>query len=793
MIRPRWRKVLADLWGNKLRTLLVVASISIGVFNVGLIVSLSTLVFDDMMGSYLASDPHHALIYSTSFDDELLATARRVEGVKDVDGRSGVSVKVMTAEGEWVPLELEVIRDFGDMPMDRIDPVEGKWPPGENEILIEQGSMGNIDAEVGDWIEIELRDGSRRKGRLAGVAWSASSGPGDPTSSKGFVGLDTLNWLHEDREFDWLVLTVEDRADDVEHIQEVADRVADKLKKAGATIYRTEVPEPGKPPAFDFIEGMILVLGILAVLSVGLSGFLIFSSLSALLGQHIRQIGIMKAIGAQSRQIIGMYVLLLLSFGMLAILVAVPLSSLGAYGLSSVMGSQFHYKTLGFRFASEAVLLQVGIALLAPLVTGILPVYTGSRISVHEAISGYGMGGGQFGRSFVDRLVEGIRGLSRPLLISLRNTFRRKGRLALTLTTLILGGAIFIGVFSVRTSLVLFLDQFGDYFLSDVNIALQDDYHIAKIEQYALTIPGVNRIEAWAATGANVLRDDRTASDSAFILAPPTESTLVKPIMIAGRWIMPGDENALVLNNAFWNIWPNLDVGDEIELEIEGRNVPWRVVGFFQFPGDAYLAYTGYDYLTKVINSPNRASQYRVVGDEHTPEVQKQLADALNNLFTERGIRVDSIFPGSIMLDSASTAINVIVGVFLVMAVLIALVGAIGLMGTMSMNVLERTREIGVLRAIGANNRSVLMLVIVEGLIIGLLSWIFAALLAIPVGRLITEVLFQSIFKSSATYGFTGGGFVIWLIVVIVLSIVASVIPAWNASRITVRDALAYE
>ena len=793
MIGPRWRKVLADLRGNKLRTLLVVASITIGVFNVGLIVSLSSLVDEDMTSSYLASEPHHAVIYSEPFDENFLISARRVQGVSDADGRRNVSVKLITGPDEWVPLELIVVHDFKDMRMDLIEPERGGWPPHDNEILIEEASMSNVNAEVGDWLDIELLDGSNRKARLAGVAWSEVSGPNDPTSSTGFVTFKTLDWLHEDREFDQLILTVEENADDKDHIQEVADRVADKLKKAGKTVAFVQVPKPGERPGSEALQGVITVLGILAMLSVLLSGFLIFSSLSALLAQHVKQIGIMKAIGARAAQIIGMYVMLLLIFGILAIILAVPLGTLGAYGLSSLMGQQFHYETLGFRLVPQAVILQVLLALLAPLVTGIIPVYTGSRISVHEAISGYGMGSGQFGQNLIDRLVERIRGLSRPLLISLRNTFRRKGRLALTLITLTLGGAIFIGVFSVRVSLVLFLDQFGKYFLSDVNIGLIDDYHITEIEQYALSVPGVVEVEGWAAAGADLLRDDGTASENAFILAPPAESTLVEAIMIDGRWIVPGDENALVVSNAFWNVWPDLKVGDEIELEIKGRKTPWRIIGFFQFPGDAYFAYTDYEYLSKLINAPNRASQYRIIGEQHSPQFQKQLTDQLRQVFNERGIDIESIFPGNIMIESAATAINVIMVVFLVMAVLIALVGAIGLMGTMSMNVLERTREIGVLRAIGANNRSILMMVIVEGMIIGLISWVLAALLAVPVGRSITEVLFQALFKSSATYGFTAEGFIIWLVMVVVLSLIASIIPAWNASRVTVRDALAYE
>ena len=201
MIGPRWHKVLADLWGNKLRTLLVVASIAIGVFNVGLIVALSTLILEDMTTSYLASEPSHAVVYADGFQEDFLTTAERVKGVRAADSRRSANVKVLTESGDWIPLGLEVVRDFEDMRMDRIVPLEGKWPPGENEILIEAASMPTAGKQVGEWLEIELADGSRRLGRLAGTAWSETSGPGSPTNVNGFVGFETLEWLHEDSEY----------------------------------------------------------------------------------------------------------------------------------------------------------------------------------------------------------------------------------------------------------------------------------------------------------------------------------------------------------------------------------------------------------------------------------------------------------------------------------------------------------------------------------------------------------------------------------------------------------------
>ena len=127
------------------------------------------------------------------------------------------------------------------------------------------------------------------------------------------------------------------------------------------------------------------------------------------------------------------------------------------------------------------------------------------------------------------------------------------------------------------------------------------------------------------------------------------------------------------------------------------------------------------------------------------------------------------------------------------MGVLIASVGALGLMGTMSTNVLERTREIGVMRAIGASDLAILRIVIVEGVLIGLISWVAGALLAYPVGLALTKTVGAVLFDIAPAFSFSASGVFTWLGIVIALAGFASFLPAWNASRLTVREVLAYE
>jgi len=148
---------------------------------------------------------------------------------------------------------------------------------------------------------------------------------------------------------------------------------------------------------------------------------------------------------------------------------------------------------------------------------------------------------------------------------------------------------------------------------------------------------------------------------------------------------------------------------------------------------------------------------------------------------------------GYLLRTTATQALNTLVIFLLIMAILIAFVGSIGLTGTMSINVLERTREIGVMRTIGAVDRVIMQSVIIEGLVIGLITWLLAIVLSFPISSLLLTIIGEAMMGSALTLSFTPLGILFWLAVVIVLSVFASIPPARNAARLTINEVLAYE
>jgi putative ABC transport system permease protein len=804
--------VLADLWSNRTRTLLVVLSIFIGVFAVGVIAGSQIVLSQQLTSAYQQTRPAHitlssgVLSYNTDFSltaadasaagfsEDLVQAIENMPEVAAADGRRVVTAQVQTGGQTWASIQFIGINDFAEVKVNQFRRVSGPPEPPDQQVFIERSGLELLGKDVGDFIRIEMPGGKTRTMRIAGVVHDMHQWPTPLIGTVyAYINFDTIEWLGEPHEMNQIVIRAAGDGQNRAHNEAVAEEVYDKVQRAGIEPSFPQVPEPGQHPLDFLIVSIIALMSVMSLLAIALSGLLVANTISALLAQQTKQIGVMKAIGARASQIVQMYVLLVVCFGLLALLPAVPLANLAMQGFVGVIAELVNFDVREIRMPLSAVGLQAAMSILVPVLAALGPIYAGTRTTIRQALDP-NSGAGAYGKGVIDWLLQRVRSLPRPVLLSLRNVFRRKVRLATTLITLTLGGAIFISVFSVRYSLLQTSEDFTTSLYNyDVHVFLERTYRTSYLKMQAERVPGVITAEGQVQTSVRRVLSDDTEGESVNVIAVPPDTVTMQPQIIQGRWLLPADENAVVVSTGLLNENPDLALGDELVLEIENQDYRWRIVGVMPAIGDASWAYTNYAYYGRITNEVDQASYLRVVAEGDTLAEQEAIAAALEEHFKREGINVLYTETTEQLRQQDQEVIGVMVASLLAMAVLVALVGGLGLAGTMSLNVIERVREIGVMRSIGASDGKVLMVILVEGLCIGVLSWSLGAVLALPASKLMSDSMGMLLFSMPLSFTFAPDGVLLWLGLSLLVAAGASYLPARNATRLSVREVLSHE
>lgn len=806
-LTPRWSKIWADLCDNKLRSVLAVLAISVGVFAVGMVYS-SYLIFQKNLELTLdATSPASATLHTDLFYDELVESVHNIRGVFAADGRRIVSLRVLSTDGLWKELTLVAIPNYFNQKVNIIHSKSGVWPPGYGEVLLERSSMPEIGNRQ-DSITVETKDRRKVNLKVTGVAYDPSQIPTQFSGVLyGYISMNTLEKLDEERLLNQVSFIVQpwlSNEQGNESVTSIGRQAWNKLEQDGVEVHSLEFNKPRKHLMQEPINVLNMLLEVLGALALVSSILLLVSTVTGMLSQEVRQIAIMKAIGGSQTQIVRLYLVLVAVYGSLALIVAIPLAALAANQLTGFISKALNLESSGIILLPRVLALEVIVAIIVPVIATFWPIWQSVKRPVREAISHFGISDVE-SKSCFDKWIDDclflMKGLPRPLLFSLRNAFRRKGRLAITLMTLMIAGTMFMAVFTVRSSLYSTLDQYLDYFHYDNSLFLAQSYQTSRVEQAVLNVPGVKEVEPWIHVSGQMFKNgskdtETTTSQDIVVYGLPPDSSMIRPKMFEGRWLVQGDESALVVTTDMVrdNSW--IKVGGPAFIKVGKRMLHGTIVGITQSILGQPVVYVPNKWLNKELQQTGKTDWVQVSQvskGEQNPKEQYDLGIRLQENMGKSGIHVQKVNVTRDLKNRVTSQFDVITTFLFMMSFFLAIIGFFGLVGIMGINVLERTRELGVMRAIGASNMEIGKIFVLETLCIGLMSWLLGVTLSFPLAAILSYQVGMVFLNHPLSFTMSLSGCGIWLLIVVCLSVLASLFPAWKASKLSVRDVISGE
>jgi len=791
-------KLYRDLWANKGRTLQVVLIIAIGAAAIGAILGTRELVISGMQEGWRAQNAAMINLFTNpAVDENDLIVLKSVDGVVEIEGMGSSTIEWrVSPEQEWKSGSLTFRADYEDQTFNKLELVEGEWPT-EKLVLIGQGDDQSFGVPKNGTAYLRIDD-KEYTIQTAGVVYNQLAAPAYfGGTAQFYISRDEFDRLVGERDFNQVMVAGE-RYDETETAA-LGDRLQDRLEAMNIESGRN-ILDPNEHFFQEPLDVIFYLLTVLGGLALTLGLLLVYITINAIITQQVDQIGIMKAIGGRTGQVLRLYLSGVFIYSILALLIAVPAGVMGAWFISSWLVTSFGANPGTFEYSTTSVVVMVLIVFVAPLLAALIPIFSGARITVREAISSYGL---RTDVGLIERLLAKIKSLSRLLLLTISNTFRNKGRVIQMQITLVISGLIFMMVVSVRDSVVYTVsDILFEILNANITFLFQDPERIEYLEGLTLEYPGVRAMEMWGLAGVTMRpasQEETEDDDSAQIFGIPLPSETYGYQLRVGRWLDPNDSHAIVLNEELAEE-VGVTVGDWITVKYSDKNqVDWQVVGLVFDPILTNVALASREVLLHDLRFVGRAQSAWILIEQDDMQSEIAVAKGLREFYKEHGVKVSPQlgvfgFGGDSVAQTGNAFINqfnFLVILLGIMAVIIAAVGGIALSGVLTLSVLERRREIGVMRAIGASSWAIARLFIGEGLILGWMSWLISLPLSLPAGRFMTQAV-GSAFGLEMVYNYTPLGALLWFAIITILSIVASWMPARGATRISVRESLAY-
>jgi len=791
-MKPSFKKIIRDLLSNKSRSFIVLLAIVLGAFGVSMMTTAYNILGRNLSDNYLKTNPAAFTLVVDSISDEVLQQAKLLPNIEYIETRNKLIGRVEVNKNEFIPVWLFVVDDLSKVQINTYRLLSGTIPASNNEMLIERTGNRLADISLGKNYPITIPGFGTTVMKISGIVHDPGQAPSWMEGLLyGYVNSSFVKSMHISGIKPELKFTIRTNKYDMSTIEKQMSNTIAFLESKHIKINRTEILTPGRHIHQSQMDSLMFLLQMFGVLALILSCFLIINMIMAIMAKETRQIGVMKAIGAGTGKITSIYISIVFIFGFIATLIALPLGFMAGKGYAQFVASMLNFELFNQQISHGVLFFQIAIGTILPILVAFVPIYRASRISVREALNDYGIADAVSLKSAHSQRLASKLKLSNTTLLAIRNTFRRKGRLVLTLITLVLGGAVFISAFNIRTSLK---DTVNSRFTNqpyDISMFLSKGIDEADFCASLDSLPFVSGYETWGYAKATRIVVDKPESELIDVKVVPLQTKLFVPEIMRGKWLS-GNAGEVVVNHVFQAKYPDVALGSEISLKVNDKIQTFKVVGCIRELFSGATVYVSKPVLAQWPLMQGKTNSAIIAFKGNDTDISAY-SDKLEQWIKTKNYPVSLVFRKDQYKERVVEHLVVITSMLIMVTLLLIIVGGLGLITTMGINIVERLREFSILRAIGVNNRKLYQLTLTEGFLIGLMSWAIAVVVSVPVSYYLGNKFFEIFFETTLNFELSFTGILVWLAIIVVFSTVAVLIPARNANKQSVSEGLSYE
>ena len=786
----RIKKAVVDFWANPGRTMLVVLALAIGLWGVGSLMVSETILRKDLRDNFLQTLPAHAVLVSKDFGKLDIAAIRQQSEIEHAEFRDLSLQRIEVYPDQWIPLWLFGVEDFENMTIAKIRQEAGERKPIPGSMLIERDGRLISNLRLGSTARVRTAKGIVDV-PIVGISFDPGQAPATQDHFiYAYTDTETFGAVTGEPYGSRLLVRftgVTSRQD----VLAAVERLRNEWREQDIVLSNVIVPSFNEHPHQWQLNTLLLLEGSISLLAFLMGVVLVSQLMAAIMARQVRQIGVLKAIGASKYDILRIYLAMVLAFGILANSIAIPLAISSGFAFSGFVASKLNFDilTTGLPNSLYATLVLAGLVM--PVIFSLPAIIRAIRVPVHEALSDYGISREEVGAGVGSRRRWALPAV---FLLAVKNTLRRRNRLLVTIMTMALGVAVFSTGFNVRQSLRNLLTAVQDEMRHDVQVVLR----APTTREDALTpfrsVDGMTRVETWSG-GVGELQSMTIADDDGTgIIALPYNTDLFNMKIEQGRRLSGGQEPEVLMNQKAMEKYNHPAVGGRVELKLAGKTVDFTVVGVV-WELDKAKIYMDQEQYDRIANPEHLVNSLMFVAKDKQYAGVMKLKRDIEKAIAGSSLDVLYVMSQAERVKVVYDHLNIILTTIVILALTVLVVSALGMASATGITIMERTREIGVLRAIGATPRMIYKLFVAEGLIVCLVSIPLGLLLAWPLSYAAAPFFGSLMLGDGAMlrYAFSTDGLWITMAVTLLFGVLASRIPAARAVRVPTREALAYE